>query len=192
MGSFANTVFNLLLGWIQGIVSMIWSAATSDNGSSFLSFIGNNWKWIAGALCAAGCIADLTIYLIRWKPYKVWLFNKQNKEGKGPRESEIPETNIPAAGKDARVRSTDPAEDDLVRWREPARKDDPEAADALEEKEEQLMKSALRRNTRARIHHLFENNDEEHYHYETPKPVFDQKETYHSPVYPQNWKHRGE
>ena len=43
MGSFANTVFSILLGWLQGLISIIWSALTAKGGESFFQFIGDNW-----------------------------------------------------------------------------------------------------------------------------------------------------
>ena len=72
MGSFANTVFSVLLGWLQGLIAMIWSALTAEGGDSFLQFIAKNWIYITVFLCAVGVIADFVVYLFRWEPYKVW------------------------------------------------------------------------------------------------------------------------
>ena len=84
MGSFANTLFQLMLGWMQGIVSSVWSAFTSENGGSFFTWLGNHWIPIVLVLCAAGLIADLTVYLVRWKPYRVWRsFFHRGKETDG-------------------------------------------------------------------------------------------------------------
>ena len=88
MGSFANTLFTILLGWMQGAVSAVWSAFTSEKGSSFLTWIGDHWIVLAGILCLIGLAADLCVYLMRWKPMKVWksfLF-------RGRDEREEPET----------------------------------------------------------------------------------------------------
>ena len=51
MGSFANTLFRGMLGWLQGIVSAVWSAFTSEKGGSFFTWIGKYWILIAGLLC---------------------------------------------------------------------------------------------------------------------------------------------
>ena len=83
MGSFANTLFTILLGWLQGAVSAVWNAFTSENGNSFLTWIGKNWILIAGILCVIGLAADLCVYLLRWKPFKVWksfLFRNREQE----------------------------------------------------------------------------------------------------------------
>ena len=88
MGSFANTLFRVMLGWLQGIVSAVWSAFTSEKGGSLLTWIGKHWIPIAAILCIIGLVSDLGIYLVRWKPYKVWksFFFRKNEE-----EEPVPE-----------------------------------------------------------------------------------------------------
>ena len=65
MGSFANTVFSILLGWLQGLVAMIWSALTAEGGDAFLQFIAKNWIIITIFLCAVGVAADFIVYFFR-------------------------------------------------------------------------------------------------------------------------------
>ncbi|MBR5961965.1 MAG: hypothetical protein IKZ98_13360 [Clostridia bacterium] len=86
MGSFANTLFRVMLGWLQGIVSAVWSAFTSEKGGSLFTWIGNHWIPIAAILCIIGLVSDLGIYLVRWKPYKVWksFFLRKNEEDEEP------------------------------------------------------------------------------------------------------------
>ena len=78
MGSFANTLFTMMLGWIQTAVAAIWNTFTTENGDSLLKWIGNHWILLAAILCAIGLIADLGIYLVRWRPLRVWrsFFNR--------------------------------------------------------------------------------------------------------------------
>lgn len=85
MGSFANSLFTILLGWLQGAVSAVWNAFTTENGNSFFTWIGKNWLLIAGVLCLTGLAADFCVYLFRWKPYKVW--KSFFKPGKGERRT---------------------------------------------------------------------------------------------------------
>ena len=73
MGSFANTVFSLLLGWLQTVVSMIWNSLTEKDNESIFQFIGRNWILITLILCFAGLVIDFAVYLFRWEPYKVWM-----------------------------------------------------------------------------------------------------------------------
>jgi hypothetical protein len=72
MGSFANTLFTIMLGWIQTAASTIWSAFTTENGGSFLQWVGKHWIVLAVVLCAIGLIVDLGVYLARWRPLAVW------------------------------------------------------------------------------------------------------------------------
>jgi hypothetical protein len=78
MGSFANTLFTMMLGWIQTAVAAIWNTFTTENGGSLLKWIGNHWILLAAILCTIGLIADLGIYLVRWRPLRVWrsFFNR--------------------------------------------------------------------------------------------------------------------
>ncbi len=86
MGSFANSLFKVMLGWLQAVVSAVWSAFTSENGSSLFNWIGQHWILIAVILCVIGLAADLCVYILRWKPYKVW---KNFFTGKGAEEEEL-------------------------------------------------------------------------------------------------------
>ena len=94
MGSFANTLFKIMLGWLQGIVSAVWSAFTNENGDSFFVWVGRNWLLIAGVLCLTGLVCDLAVYILRWKPFKVWerLFRhpEDAEEETGAREDQVP------------------------------------------------------------------------------------------------------
>ncbi len=137
MGSFANTVFSVLLGWVQAVISMLWSALSSGNGNPFLQFIGNNWIVIALILCAAGLAADFTVYLFRWKPYKVWrsalrrLLGRRGETGETAEEEAAPaEPEVPAR-RFAAQREAEPETDELERWRTP----EEEIPEAPEEEE---------------------------------------------------------
>ena len=90
MGSFANSLFKFMLGWLQGAVSAVWSAFTNEEGNSLFNWIGRNWLLAAGILCAAGLAADLCVYLFRWKPFKVWKsYFTRNKETEKPEYEEM-------------------------------------------------------------------------------------------------------
>lgn len=93
MGSFANTVFSILLGWMQGLISAIWSAFRGKEGKSFFQFIGNNWIKIAVILCAVGAIVDFSVYFFRWQPYKVWRSFWRRLKNKG--ETPVEADNVP-------------------------------------------------------------------------------------------------
>ncbi len=72
MGSLANSIFRLMLGWIQGIVAAVWSAFTTEKGGSVFAWFGKHWIPIAIVLCVIGLVSDLCVYLVRWKPFRRW------------------------------------------------------------------------------------------------------------------------
>ena len=131
MGSFANTLFTILLGWVETAAATIWTAFTSENGGTFLEWIGRHWLILVLVLCAAGLIVDLGIYLLRWRPIQVWksYFNrvrrKREAETEEPEETRRPEQGGPlfaqaAENEPIRARRVlergAEEEDDLARW----------------------------------------------------------------------------
>ena len=131
MGSFANSLFKVMLGWLQTAVSAVWSAFTSENGSSVFNWIGRHWILLAGILCVIGLVTDLCVYIFRWKPYKVWksfFTGSRNTDFRQPnanpkptgsqkeKTGDIGQINRPAAEPAVRIRQDIPAESDFSRW----------------------------------------------------------------------------
>ena len=72
MGSFANTLFSVLLGWVQSAVSWVWRLFSSEGAGGLMGWVLDNWLALVIVLCAAGVVIDLVVYLFRWQPYRVW------------------------------------------------------------------------------------------------------------------------
>ena len=72
MGGYAKFCIESMFGWLKTIVQQIWTISYDPGSSNPLSWIGENWKWVLLAVCFAGAIADLLVYLFRWEPIKVW------------------------------------------------------------------------------------------------------------------------
>ena len=72
MGQFANTIFSMLLGWVQTAAAWLWQLMTNTDVSAWLRWLLDHWLLLLLALCAAGLVIDFVIYLIRWQPYRVW------------------------------------------------------------------------------------------------------------------------
>lgn len=90
MGSFANTLFMILVGWVETAVSTIWSSFSGGGANSFLQWIGNSWIYIAIILCAAGILVDLSVYIVRWRPYLIWKKIFRRRRGDEPEGQEEP------------------------------------------------------------------------------------------------------
>ena len=244
MGSFANNVFSILLGWLQGLISMIWSAMTAKDGNSFLQVLGNNWIKIAVILCAAGLIADFAVYFFRWAPYKVWrtfwrhlkgerketesvgnpgtaaepvsAFSENREEApEYVRRWRTPEPEEPLRRRIAepayreneepeeprRRRTAEPAyrkneePDELLRWRTPEQEEEEPGVPVEITKAGYTVPadSPYRRpgdrnsRRRLRISLLGDSEEDDGVHYYSPRPMVDQKEAYHAPVYPEKW-----
>ncbi|MBR3764840.1 MAG: hypothetical protein IKK57_09880 [Clostridia bacterium] len=80
MGNFANTLFSVLLGWVQQAVAWLWSLGGSEGASGLMGWILDNWLILAVGLCLLGVAVDLVVYIIRWQPYRVWRKSKGKED----------------------------------------------------------------------------------------------------------------
>lgn len=71
MGTLADSLFNLLMGWVRALVNAIWALFTTDH-TTLLEFLGKNWVLIVIVILAAGLAIDWLVWLIRWQPYHLW------------------------------------------------------------------------------------------------------------------------
>lgn len=72
MNTFANSLFELLFGWLRSLVKAIWEAVSGGSLSGFFTWLGDHWLWVAIIAVIAGTLLDFIIWLIRWRPYLVW------------------------------------------------------------------------------------------------------------------------
>lgn len=72
MGSFANSMFSVMLSWVRAAVDWLWTFCTSEENGGFLPWIGENWLSLTIALCAVCLAVDFVVHMLRWQPYKVW------------------------------------------------------------------------------------------------------------------------
>ena len=217
MGSFANSLFRLMLGWLQTAVSAVWTAFTNQNGNSLFNLIGKHWILIAGVLCAIGLAADLCVYLLR---------RKQSRKHRPFYDETVQRPYIHAPQDEETV-----TEPDLSQWEpEEATQEMPYAAP--EERPAMITKAGYvvpqdspyrkpaeekkisrtetqtetqaavpagirrgdpepiipRRRRRINVSELFSDPEEELRTFEAPQHVIDSKSAYHDPVYPRGWK----
>ena len=71
MGTLADSLFNLLMGWVRALVNAIWALFTTDH-TTLLEFLGKNWVLIVVVILAVGLAIDWLVWLIRWQPYHLW------------------------------------------------------------------------------------------------------------------------
>ena len=95
MGNFANTLFSVLLGWVQRAVAWLWQLIGADGADGLMGWVLDNWLALAVGLCLIGLVIDMVVYLIRWQPYRVWrsFFGRRDdgEAAEAPPEAEEPE-----------------------------------------------------------------------------------------------------
>ena len=74
----------------------------------------------------------------------------------------------------------------------PEPEDDPEPINETDHSRRNPDPVVRTRRRRINVAELFGNPEEDMIHFDPPKPVIDQSEAYHNPVYPRNWKDNGE
>ncbi|MBQ3705551.1 MAG: hypothetical protein II888_03780 [Clostridia bacterium] len=197
MGTLANSLFRTMLGWLRTLSAEVWSAFSSQEGSSLLGWIGNNWKLIALVLCVFGAVTDLIVYLIRWRPMRVWrsfFYRLRNPEREEEEENPVPEepaedysfrqNYAPAAEAEAYGRITEKTDSEENREEQ----EEQEAFPAWQKMEPEgttaYFEQAIRPRRR-RVTRLFTEKGEDTV---TPDQLIDQYAAYRRPVYPRSWK----
>ena len=208
MGSFANTVFSLLLGWLQTVASMIWNSLTEKDNESIFQFIGRNWILITLILCLAGLVIDFAVYLFRWEPYKVWMsfwkkisskeHNEETVTGSADDEEKESfsqntfdsEPVFPAEYESGNNAYADTGDTDSERFL--CSGDVIKQETASDEKTENLFRRDVRNRHRRRFNSILGDTGDEELHYYNPRPMMDEKDAYHAPVYPEKWRENRE
>ena len=74
---FAKKLIEILLSWIRLVTSWVWNFFQADMAGGFLNWFADNWLRVALALIVVGVIVDWLIWMIRWRPYWLWLRKRQ-------------------------------------------------------------------------------------------------------------------
>ena len=93
MGNFANTLFSVLLGWVQKAASWLWDVVGQDSADGLMGWVLDHWLALAIGLCVIGVAVDLLVYLVRWQPYRVWrsFFGRKDEEPEEAAEAFVPQ-----------------------------------------------------------------------------------------------------
>ena len=67
-----------MLSWMRWITGWFWNIINSgESGGGFLRWFSDHWLGLALFLIIAGVIIDWLIWMIRWRPYWLWLRKRQ-------------------------------------------------------------------------------------------------------------------
>lgn len=185
MGSFANTLFSILLGWVQNAVSWLWQLAGSDGAGGMMAWVLDHWLLLVILLCAAGVVIDLVVYLIRWQPYRVWRSFWQRVSGKDEEELEA-EDALPQVVESRRWLYADGSTEVETPQEQSQPEVHPGTAVPSELPEMQLKAPVrpVRRVIPARRRRAADGSEEYLLH-----DLGGEKQAYHQPYYPPQWSH---
>ena len=67
-----------MLSWMRWLTSWFWNILNSgESGGGLLRWFSDHWLGLALFLIVAGIIIDWLIWMIRWRPYWLWLRKRQ-------------------------------------------------------------------------------------------------------------------
>lgn len=90
MGGFTSGVFSVLLGWIRTAAVFLWDAVTSPDGGGWLAWLADHWLTLTIIICGAGIVIDTIVYLLRWRPDRVWRSFFRRLARRGASEEKAP------------------------------------------------------------------------------------------------------
>lgn len=82
MGSFANSMFSVLLGWFRDAIDWAWNVMFNAEDGGLIGWIGKNWLGLIIALSLICMAVDAIVHLLRWRSYKVWISFFRRLRGK--------------------------------------------------------------------------------------------------------------
>ena len=83
-------VMELLLSWMRVVTGWVWDFFQADRGTGLIAWFSDHWVKIALILILAGVVVDWLIWMIRWRPYWLWLRKRQIIYEEVPRKRQVP------------------------------------------------------------------------------------------------------
>ena len=75
---FIESLVEVMLSWMRWLTSWFWNIVNSKGTSGgFLRWFSENWISLAVFLIIAGVVIDWLVWMIRWRPYWLWLRKRQ-------------------------------------------------------------------------------------------------------------------
>lgn len=197
MNSFVNSLLEIILSWVQGIINDIWTIFGGGSGS-FFAWVGRHWLPLVCILVNGGIMADLLFYILRWRPQRVWLY----KLDRLLRRSEYREEEAAfAAGYSSGIDSFHLDEDPLISQylNEPDNRLEQYDASAVSQNPETELNAAENASLHVRHHRRSERHmkrsarwnrrgygseAEDDYGYVYPAPPVCERDAFHDAVYP--------
>ena len=71
--SFESGVFQTAFAWYQQLWTAGWRWLSGESENSLYTFLAAHWKALTLGIMAAAVVIDFVVYLVRWRPYRVWI-----------------------------------------------------------------------------------------------------------------------
>lgn len=76
--SVSNAIVSAMLSWLKGLASWVLKLFNlAGSGGSPLAWLSQNWLKLLALLLLIGVAMDFLIWMIRWRPYWVWMRRKR-------------------------------------------------------------------------------------------------------------------
>lgn len=76
--NFLESLVEIMLTWTRWLTSWFWGILNSDGGESgFMRWFSSHWVGVAVFLIVVGVFVDWLIWMIRWRPYWLWIRKRQ-------------------------------------------------------------------------------------------------------------------
>lgn len=102
--NFLESLVEIMLSWMRWLTGWFWSIINSEGGGGgFLNWFADHWVGTAIFLIVLGVVVDWLIWMIRWRPYWLWIRKRQyvyeevdvkrksRRKVRKPVETEMPE-----------------------------------------------------------------------------------------------------
>ncbi|MDR1570549.1 MAG: hypothetical protein LBS72_08700 [Oscillospiraceae bacterium] len=81
MNELSNLFFAMLMSWVRSLSNRVWSAIRGGGGGQW-SWIAAHWIECIVVLAIIGLALDWFIWMLRWRPYRLWISNmRRNRKG---------------------------------------------------------------------------------------------------------------
>ena len=70
-------IIEILLSWVRVVAGWVWGFFQADMSGGFVSWFGRHWMSVAVTLIIIGLVLDWIVWMIRWRPYWLWLRKRQ-------------------------------------------------------------------------------------------------------------------
>ena len=86
----ANGILTVVFGWVPSFATSVWNWFNGKQDNGLFAWLADNWKGLVLTVAVIALVVDLVVYLIRWRPYRVWIsFYRRLHQTARPSDPEV-------------------------------------------------------------------------------------------------------